>query len=46
LVPLSLNTFTLKGVPGYTLEFEMDNGKTIGLKSTQPNGTFKAAKSK
>lgn len=46
LVPLSENTFTLKAVPGYTLEFEMDNGKAVGLKSTQPNGTFKASKNR
>ena len=42
LVPLSLHTFTVKGVAGYTLKFEMDGEKLLGLTSTQPNGTFKA----
>jgi hypothetical protein len=42
LVPLSLNTFTVKGVQGYTLKFEVDGDKAVGLTSTQPNGTFKA----
>lgn len=42
LVPLSLNTFGVKGVAGYTLKFEMDGDKAVGLTSTQPNGTFKA----
>ncbi len=42
LVPLSLHTFTLKSVPGYTLKFEMDGDKPAGLTAIQPNGTFKA----
>jgi tetratricopeptide (TPR) repeat protein len=42
LVPLSLNTFTVKGVAGYTLKFEMDGDKAVGLTAIQPNGTFKA----
>ncbi len=42
LVPLSPHTFTLKGVPGYTLKFEMDGDKAVGLTAIQPNGTFKA----
>lgn len=42
LVPLSLNSFTIKGMQGYKIQFEMDGDKTIGLTSTQPNGTFKA----
>jgi len=42
LVPLSLNAFTVKGVQGYTLKFEVDGDKAVGLTSTQPNGTFKA----
>ncbi|MGZ5221915.1 MAG: tetratricopeptide repeat protein, partial [Chitinophagaceae bacterium] len=42
LVPLSLNTFTLKGVPGYTLKFETDGDKPVSLTAIQPNGTFKA----
>ena len=42
LVPLSLHTFTIKGIQGYTLKFEMEGEKAVGLVSTQPNGTFKA----
>lgn len=42
LIPLSLHQFTIKGVAGYKLSFEMDGEKLLGLTSTQPNGTFKA----
>lgn len=42
LMPLSQNTFTVKGVQGYTLKFEMEGNKAIGLTAIQPNGTFKA----
>ena len=42
LVPLSPNTFTIKGLQGYKIQFEMDGGKLVGLTSTQPNGTYKA----
>ena len=42
LVPLSPHTFSVKGVSGYTLKFEMDGDKSIGLTAIQPNGTFKA----
>jgi predicted alpha/beta superfamily hydrolase len=42
LVPLSLHVFTVKGVAGYTLKFEMDGDKPVGLVAIQPNGTFKA----
>jgi len=42
LVPMSQNTFTLKGVQGFTLKFDVDGDKAVGLTSTQPNGTFKA----
>ena len=42
LNPLSPDTFTVKGVSGYTLKFEMDGDKPVGLTSTQPNGIFKA----
>ncbi|MGB3007884.1 MAG: alpha/beta hydrolase-fold protein [Chitinophagaceae bacterium] len=42
LVPLSLHVFTVKDVAGYTLKFEMDGDKPIGLVAIQPNGTFKA----
>jgi tetratricopeptide (TPR) repeat protein len=42
LLPLSLHVFSLKGMPGYTLKFEMEDGKPVGLIAIQPNGTFKA----
>src|SRR5688572_1820203 len=42
LVPLSLNTFTVKGLQGYKIHFEMDANKPVGLTSTQPEGTYKA----
>lgn len=42
LVPLSPDTFSVKGVSGYTLKFEVDGDKTTGLTAIQPNGTFKA----
>jgi len=42
MVPLSSNTFTLKGVQGYTLKFKMDGDKAVTLTAIQPNGTFKA----
>jgi predicted alpha/beta superfamily hydrolase len=42
LQPLSLNTFTVIGAPGYTLKFEMDGDKPVGLTAIQPNGTYKA----
>jgi len=42
LVPLSTDVFTIKGMSGYKLQFEMDGNKPVGLTSTQPNGTYKA----
>ena len=42
MVPLSQNVFTLKGMQGYTLKFEMDGDKPVSLTAIQPNGTFKA----
>jgi tetratricopeptide (TPR) repeat protein len=42
LVPLSTNAFTIKGMSGYKIQFEMDDNKPVGLTSTQPNGTYKA----
>ena len=42
LVPLSPNTFSVKGVSGYTLKFETDGDKAVSLTAIQPNGTFKA----
>ena len=42
LDPVSLNTFLVKGVQGYTLKFEVEGDKAVGLTAIQPNGTFKA----
>jgi len=42
LVPLSIDIFTIKGLQGYKLQFEMEGNKPLGLTSSQPNGTYKA----
>ena len=42
LVPFSPDTFTIKGLQGYKIQFEMKDDKPVGLTSTQPNGTYKA----
>ena len=42
LVPLSPHTFSVKGLSGYTLKFEINGDKPVGLTAIQPNGTFKA----
>src|ERR1051326_2090926 len=42
LVPVATDIFTIKGLQGYKLQFEMDGNKPVGLTSTQPNGTYKA----
>ena len=42
LVPLSTDAFTIKGMSGYKIQFEMAGNKPVGLTSTQPNGTYKA----
>jgi uncharacterized protein len=42
LVPLSTDVFTIKGLQGYKIQFEMKDNKALGLTSTQPNGTYKA----
>ena len=41
MVPLSADTFTLKNINGYTIHFQLENGKATGFTSVQPNGTFK-----
>jgi tetratricopeptide (TPR) repeat protein len=42
LVPLSPDTFAIKGLQGYKIQFEMNGNKPVSLTSTQPNGTYKA----
>lgn len=45
LVPVDKNRFNLKGLKGFTVQFNEDtNGKIIEALSIQPNGTFKAVK--
>lgn len=44
LIPVSLNTFTIKNLEGYKVHFETDGDKVVGITSYQPNGTFKATK--
>lgn len=42
LVPVSPDTFHVKGMDGYKVQFEMDGDKPLGFTSTQPNGIYKA----
>lgn len=42
LEPVSPHVFKVKGMEGQKIEFEMQDGKVIGMINTQPNGTFKA----
>jgi uncharacterized protein len=42
LVPVLQNSFRIKNLEGYKVQFEMNGDKPTGLTSTQPNGTFKA----
>ena len=42
LVPVSPDTFRVKGLEGYKVHFEIENGKLLGFTSEQPNGTYKA----
>jgi|CXWL01.1.fsa_nt_gi predicted alpha/beta superfamily hydrolase len=42
LAPLSTDIFTIKGLQGYKIQFEMNGDKPLGPTSTQPNGTYKA----
>ena len=42
LAPVSPNTFKLKKLEGYRVNFEMDGDRPTGFTSHQPNGTFKA----
>lgn len=41
-LPTYENVFSIKGKQGYTITFEMVNGKPTGFTSVQPNGTFQA----
>ena len=42
MVPIAPNTFGLKNMSGYRVQFEMDGDKPVGLTSLQPNGIYKA----
>ena len=42
LAPLSPDIFSIKGLQGYKIQFEMDGNKLLGLTSIQPGGTYKA----
>jgi len=47
LVPSAKDKFTLKGVPGYSVRFTVnDQGESTEAVFLQPNGTFKATKKK
>ncbi|HEX5155545.1 MAG TPA: alpha/beta hydrolase-fold protein [Parafilimonas sp.] len=41
LVPIALNTFSVKNVNGYRVQFEMDGDKAVSFTSTQPDGVYK-----
>jgi hypothetical protein len=46
-VPIDKDKFTLKGMNGYTIQFNADDkGIVTELLSYQPNGTFKATRKK
>ncbi|HMU46456.1 MAG TPA: alpha/beta hydrolase-fold protein [Chitinophagaceae bacterium] len=42
LVPVSPHVFTIKTLPGYTLQFNMEGDKVVSLTATQPQGVFTA----
>jgi tetratricopeptide (TPR) repeat protein len=42
LIPVSPDTFTVKNVSGYSINFQMEADKATGFTSIQPNGIFKA----
>jgi hypothetical protein len=45
LVPIDANKFILKDMSGFTITFDTnDKNEVTGLTSSQPNGTFKAAR--
>jgi hypothetical protein len=47
LVPVENEKFNIRTLPGYTVQFIMnDKNEITGLLSIQPNGTFKATKKK
>ena len=47
LVPVDKDKFALKGINGFTVEFNVnDKGEVLSLTSIQPNGRFKADKKK
>lgn len=42
LQPVKAHGFKIKSLAGYSVLFEMENGKLVGAYSVQPDGTFKA----
>jgi len=42
LMPVSKDIFTVKNKQGYTITFQMGDGRAIAFTSVQPNGIFKA----
>ncbi len=44
LVPSKADEFKLKGLEGYSVRFDMKDGKSTAAYSIQPNGTFKMSK--
>ena len=46
LVPAKTHEFTVKGVAGYLLKFEIVDGKSVGIGLDVPEGMFKAVRKK
>ena len=44
LEPYEGTTFNLKGLPGFSIEFKLENGMVTEAIIMQPNGTFSAPK--
>jgi hypothetical protein len=44
LVPYRGSEFNLKGLTGFSLRFEEENGTVTAASFIQPNGTFRAKK--
>ena len=46
LVPAKTHEFTVKGVTGYLIKFDIVDGKSVGIDLDVPEGMFKAVRKK
>lgn len=46
LVPAKTHEFTVKGVTGYLIKFDIVDGKSVGIGLDVPEGMFKAVRKK